>query len=178
MSRVQSNIGNLTEIFRRLQGAQQLGPLQKEAVKAQKDVRTDIERLFAEQAAGFQENVSAGLQQQATKQREKLADRGMSPQALHLLQNLGVERQSPLVLNQLRDKLTAGRLDALTGISKNLANIFTGATEQGTGLLSQLLGSLDRVGSIGARHGTTGLSIQKGRGPGQNVFSSMFLRQG
>lgn len=135
----QMNFNNLSDIFRRIQGAQQLGPLQQAAVDTQKGVRTDIERLFSEQAAGFQENVSGGLQQQSTKQRKKLEARGVSPQALFLLQNLGVERQAPLVLGQLRDKLTSGRLDALTGISKNLANIFTGATEQGTSSLSSVL---------------------------------------
>lgn len=177
MSRLPNNLNNVAAIFQRLQGGMEMGPLQQAAVDAQKATRTDIEKLFSDQARGFQENIKHGLGAKVAQQKAKLAERGIDPETLGLAGDFGAQREGDLVLGQLKDKLSGSRLDALMGISKNLANIFTGSTETGTRLLSQLLGDIDRFG-LDNRRSTTGLNIrQTGFGPGgaSRRASTMFL---
>ena len=114
----------------------------------QKTTRTDVERLFDEQAVGFDENVKAGFDITEGQQKSKLTDRGVSESTLALLGDFGSKREGGLALEQLQEALVGGKLEAQTGFAKNIADIFSGSTRSNTGLLSQLLGKIGTGGAF------------------------------
>ncbi len=142
--------GDLTGIFKQLQGAQTLSPLQQAAIDVQTTTRKDVERLFDEQSVGFDENVTAAFQKQQVQETGKLAERGVSEQTLALLGDFGGGREGGLALEQLQEALVGGKLEAQTGFASNIADIFTGASRSNTGLLSQLLSSVGNLGRGGS----------------------------